>query len=142
MLLPFLLLVFLNSQMPNFVQWIQVTQLRLESIEGVTFSVNNAQHSYVQVEGSEVSIEDFPKRETEKDDTERIQRAVDYCVDNDRDLFFPSGSSYILRSVNLEAGCGSFILRQLSFWQTINPNLPGCSRPNIGNGKILRTPII
>lgn len=103
-LLPFLMLVFLNSQMPHFVQWIEITQLRLESIGGVTLSVNNAQQSCVQLEESEVSIEDFPKRETEKDDTERIQRAVDYCIENDKDLFFPSGSTYILRSVSVEAG--------------------------------------
>lgn len=104
LLLPFLMMVFFNSQMPHFVQWIQLTQLRLESTASASLSVNNAEQSYVQMPESEVSIEAFPKLKSDKDDTERIQRAVDYCLANDKDLFFPSGSSYVLRSVNVEAG--------------------------------------
>ena len=49
-------------------------------------------------------MEAFPKRKTDKDDTERIQRAVDYCIENNKDLIFPNGGSYTVRQVNIESG--------------------------------------
>lgn len=53
---------------------------------------------------SRVNITLFPKKAGDVDDTERIQRAVDYCIANGKELFFPSGTTYTLRSVDVAAG--------------------------------------
>ncbi|WP_319469921.1 hypothetical protein [uncultured Trichococcus sp.] len=65
-----------------------------------------AQNSSSQTQATEnqVSITLFPKKAGDQDDTERIQRAVDYCIENGKDLFFPSGTTYTIRSVDVEAG--------------------------------------
>lgn len=60
--------------------------------------------SQTQATENQVSITFFPKKVDDVDDTERIQRAVDYCIKNGKDLFFPSGTTYTLRSVDVEAG--------------------------------------
>ena len=60
--------------------------------------------SQTEVTEKQVSITLFPKKAGDVDDTERIQRAVDHCIENGKDLFFPSGTSYTLRSVDVEAG--------------------------------------
>ena len=92
------------SRLPNITQVIKLEIMHFQASENGTSAFDNTRATYEQVEETEVSIDTFPKLETDIDDTERIQRAVDYCIDNDKDLFFPSGGSYVLRSVNVEAG--------------------------------------
>lgn len=103
-LLPILAIVFLYSRLPDFTQKIELEMMHFQASENSTSAFDNTKATYEQVKGDEVSIEAFPKLGTDVDDTERIQRAVDYCIENDKDLFFPSGDSYVLRSVNVEAG--------------------------------------
>ncbi len=103
-LLPLLVMVFLYSRLPDVIQTIQVDMMRFQASENRASSFDNTKATYAQVEGTEVSIDVFPKLAADIDDTERIQRAVDYCIANDKDLFFPSGGSYVLRSVDVEAG--------------------------------------
>jgi len=103
-LLPLLIMVCMYSRLPNITQVIKLEIMHFQASENGTSAFDNTRATYEQVEEIEVSIDTFPKLETDIDDTERIQRAVDYCIDNDKDLFFPSGGSYVLRSVNVEAG--------------------------------------
>ena len=103
-LLPLLVMVFFYSRLPDIIQMIELDIMRFQASENKTSSFDNTKATYAQVEETEISIDTFPKLETDRDDTERIQRAVDYCIENDKDLFFPSGGSYVLRSVNVEAG--------------------------------------
>lgn len=103
-LLPLLIMVFFYSRLPDIIQMIELDIMRFQASENKTSSFDNTKATYAQVEETEISIDTFPKLETDRDDTERIQRAVDYCMENDKDLFFPSGGSYVLRSVNVEAG--------------------------------------
>lgn len=78
----------------------------LAEAESADRPVAAAQSSSSQTQTTEkqVSITFFPKKVDDVDDTERIQRAVDYCIKNGKDLFFPSGTTYTLRSVDVEAG--------------------------------------
>ena len=104
LLIPLLAMVFMYSRLPDITQMIQLDIMRFQASENKIPSSDNTRAVYEQVEETEESIDAFPKLETDRDDTERIQRAVDYCIANDKDLFFPSGGSYVLRSVNVEAG--------------------------------------
>lgn len=94
-LIPPVLMVLMYGKLPEIAQ-----ALKSES----AFYNNDNDALVTETAQGEINIDSFPKLETDKDDTERIQRAVDYCLANDKDLFFPSGGSYVLRSVNVEAG--------------------------------------
>nr|WP_319219398.1 right-handed parallel beta-helix repeat-containing protein [uncultured Trichococcus sp.] len=100
---PFMSLLYLN--MPELVQILSTNSALQVMITGIAPSeAAGGQTGAVQAAQGEISMDAFPKRKTDKDDTERIQRAVDYCIANDQDLVFPSGSSYTVRQVNIEAG--------------------------------------
>lgn len=94
-LLPPMLMLLMYGMLPEIAQTVK-------SESGFNTSDNNPM--VTETAQGEISIDSFPKWETDLDDTERIQRAVDYCLANDKDLFFPSGGIYVLRSVNVEAG--------------------------------------
>ena len=105
MLLPILLMSLLYSEVPDMAQMLRTISGLEEVSNGVTPSeANGVQATDIQAAQGEISMEAFPKRKTDKDDTERIQRAVDYCIENNKDLIFPNGGSYTVRQVNIEAG--------------------------------------
>ena len=104
LLIPLLVMVFMYSRLPDITQMVNLDIMRFQASENKIPSSDNTRAAYEQVKETEISIDVFPKRETDRDDTERIQRAVDYCIANDKDLFFPSGGSYVLRPVDVEAG--------------------------------------
>lgn len=104
-LLPILLMSLLYREIPDIAQMVLTTSGLEEVINGVTPSaVYGGQTADVQAAQGEISVETFPKLKADKDDTERIQRAVDYCIENNKDLVFPSGGSYTVRQVDIEAG--------------------------------------
>ena len=105
MLLPILLMSLLYSEIPDMAQMLRTNSGIDEVINGITSAeALGGQTADVQAAQGEISVEAFPKRKTDKDDTERIQRAVDYCIENNKDLIFPNGGSYTVRQVNIEAG--------------------------------------
>ena len=69
-----------------------------------TVAAAQSSSSLTQATENQVSITFFSKKVGDVDDAERIQRAVDYCSENGKDLFFTSGTEYTLRSVEVEAG--------------------------------------
>ena len=56
----------------------------------------------IVLEGN-VTLKDFPKLETDNDDTNRIQRALNYCRDVNKNLSL-DGTSYTVRNLNLPVG--------------------------------------
>lgn len=52
------------------------------------------------IENDRISINMFPRLENDKDDTERIQRALNFCSENNKSLFF-DGGLYICRQINV-----------------------------------------
>ena len=105
LLLPVLLMSLLYINMPEMVQILSTNSAFQEVSNTVAPSeAQGGPAADVQAAQGEISVEAFPKRKTDKDDTERIQRAVDYCLENNKDLLFPSGGSYTLRQVDIEAG--------------------------------------
>jgi hypothetical protein len=102
-LIPYVLMLLMYGKLPDMAQTLKADIALFNSNKGVTVTeMSNSGNT--ESAKKEISIDSFPKRETDKDDTERIQRAVDYCLANGKDLFFPSGGSYVLRSVNVAAG--------------------------------------
>ncbi|PTQ86010.1 hypothetical protein C8U37_102113 [Trichococcus patagoniensis] len=105
LLLPVILMSLLYAKMPEMAQMLSTNSALQGMINGVAPSETaSGQTADVQAAQGEISLDEFPKRKTDKDDTERIQRAVDYCIAHDQDLVFPSGGSYTVRQVNIEAG--------------------------------------
>ncbi|MGB9342368.1 hypothetical protein [Trichococcus sp.] len=105
LLLSVIVMSLLYSKLPDMVQILRTNSAIDEMINAVAPSeAQVGQAADVQAAQGEISVEAFPKRKTDKDDTERIQRAVDYCIENNKDLLFPSGGSYTVRQVDIEAG--------------------------------------
>lgn len=90
LLLPVLLMSLLYINMPEMVQILSTNSAFQEVSNTVAPSeAQGGPAADVQAAQGEISVEAFPKRKTDKDDTERIQRAVDYCLENNKDLVIP-----------------------------------------------------
>lgn len=56
-----------------------------------TVAAAQSSSSLTQATEKQVSITLFPKKEGDVDDTERIQRAVDHCIETVKTCFFRAG---------------------------------------------------